>query len=120
MSRLKPETVPFVTDASTFADAFRSSCVITTPGKPMMWIASPMCAAVESPSGSAGMSAASSRSNARSCPDIVPAAGAGLYFATVARECDFAADLGDDDRDGRLRPEQGFLDGDRGLTAGGR
>ena len=84
MSCLKPEIAPFVTDASTFADAFKSSWLSTTPGKPRMWILSPIFVFEESPRVSAGMSAASSFSSARSRPDIPSPATGGLYLATVA------------------------------------
>src|SRR5207253_2150981 len=82
-SCLNPEIAPFVTDASTLFDAFNSSWLSTTPGKPRMWSLSPSFAFDESPSTSVGMSAASSFRSARSRPDMVAAAG-GVYLVTVA------------------------------------
>src|SRR3989449_2167164 len=83
-SCLKPEIAPFVTDASTLADALSSSWLSTTPGKPRMWSLSPICAFDESPSASDGMSAASSFTSARSRPDMPCPATGGLYLTTVA------------------------------------
>ncbi len=54
LSCLKPDTAPFVIDASTIEDWFKSSCESTTPGKPMMWTGSPICAPLESASESTG------------------------------------------------------------------
>jgi len=84
MSCLKPEIAPLVTDASTFADAFKSSWLNTTPGKPRMWIRSPTLAFDESPSINAGISAASSFRSARSRPDIPSPETGGLYLDTFA------------------------------------
>src|SRR2546429_427250 len=132
-SSLNPEIAPLVTDASTLADALRSSWLSTTPGKPRMWSLSPICVFEESASGSVGMSAASSLSRARSRPDMLSAATGGLYLVTVgARRTPFeriteidgssltlaraaiAASVSGGSpphasRNGRLRAEQGFL-----------
>ena len=54
LSCLKPETAPLVIDASTMEDWFSSSCVSTTPGKPMMWTGSPIWTPLESASESTG------------------------------------------------------------------
>ena len=43
-SILKPDTAPLVTEASSVADWFSSSCESTTPGKPRMCTGSPICA----------------------------------------------------------------------------
>jgi hypothetical protein len=43
-STLKPETAPFVTEASSATELLRSSCVSTTPGKPRMRTGSPILA----------------------------------------------------------------------------
>ena len=84
MSCLNPEIAPFVTDASTCAEALSSSWLTTTPGKPRMWSLSPIFAFDESPSVSDGMSAASSLKSARSRPDMPLPATGGLYRTTVA------------------------------------
>src|SRR5216684_3552216 len=79
---------PFVTEASTFADALRSSWESTTPGKPRMWIGSPILTFFDSASLKAGISEASTESSARSRPDMTPAPvwvlTGGLYFSTLA------------------------------------
>ena len=41
-SCLKPDTAPLVTEASSAALLFKSSCERTTPGKPRMWTGSPI------------------------------------------------------------------------------
>jgi hypothetical protein len=85
---LKLEMAPFVTEASTFAVALRSSCESTTPGKPRMWIGSPIFTFFDSASLKAGISEASTESRARSRPDMTPAPvwvlTGGLYFSTLA------------------------------------
>ncbi len=75
-----------VTDASTDADLFNSSCEATTPGNPMMLIGSPIWMTFVSASLSTGKFSPGTLSSARSRPDIPlgsPATG-GLYFTTVA------------------------------------
>ena len=82
-SCLNPEIAPLVTDASTLADALRSSWLSTTPGKPRTWSLSPIWALAESASESVGMSAVSSLSRARSRPDMLWPVTGGLYLLTV-------------------------------------
>src|SRR6266704_3599798 len=154
-SCLNPEIAPLVTDASTLADALRSSWLSTTPGKPRTWSLSPIWALAESASESVGMSAVSSLSRARSRPDMLwpvtgglPVGGrhdvgvgdhpsaradepAGACFAEgrgandllsapATGHEDFRADLRDNERNGRLRAEQGFLHGELRGCRGGR